>query len=421
MTHVLRQEDPAVADLLTAELHRQQSTVDMIAAENSAPPAILEAGASVFANKAAEGYPGKRFHAGCEHTDTLESLAIDRAKTLFDAEYANVQPHSGVNANLAVYCAALTVGDPILSMKLEHGGHLSHGAAMSLTSQCYQFAHYGVHRATERLDYDEVLALARRHRPKMIVGGASSYPRLIEYPTLREIADEVGAYLLIDMAHIAGLVAAGVIPSPVPYADFVTFTTYKTLMGGRGGVILCKARSGNAIDRAVFPGTQGTPAVQMIAAKAVCFHRAMSSEFRTLQAQILRNARRFGQCLESYGYRLVTGGTDTHLVLVDLQNNGLTGNVAETTLERIGILANKNVIPYDPENPMITSGLRFGTPALTTRGMREPEMERLAALVHTALTHAQEERIIADLRQQVHALCQAFPLYQDFESALSGG
>lgn len=413
MIQTLRFEDPEVAAILSHEIQRQQQTLDMIASENSAPLAIMEAEASLFGNKAAEGYPGRRFHAGCQYTDEIETLAIQRAKTLFQAEHANVQPHSGVNANLAVYFAVLNVGDPIVSMKLDHGGHISHGAKMSLTGHCYQFAHYGVNRETEVIDYDEVRALAKAHQPKMIVGGASSYPRLIDFAALREIADETGAYLLIDMAHIAGLVAAGVIPSPVPYSDFVTFTTYKTLMGGRGGVILCKNDYASKVDRAIFPGTQGTPAVQSIAAKAVCFQRAMSKDFRQIQAQIIANAQRFAQVLQEAGYRLVTGGTDNHLVLIDLRGTGLKGNTAEALLEKIGILANKNVVPYDQESPMITSGLRFGTPALTTRGMKETEMGRLAEIVHRAFSHPEDNALHTELQREAQTLCEAFPLYQE--------
>jgi len=409
----LQQHDPEVAEIIRGELHRQQWTLDMIAAENLAPLSVIEAGASVFTNKAAEGYPGKRFHAGCEYTDQIEALAIKRVKDLFKAEHANVQPHSGVNANMAVYLAVLKLGDPVISMKLDHGGHISHGAKASLTGHCYHFSHYGVAPETEFIDYDEVLKLAQQYRPKMIVGGASSYPRLIDYAKLREIADEVGAYLLIDMAHIAGLVAAEAIPSPVPYADFVTFTTYKTLMGGRGGVILCKEPYGKKVDQAIFPGVQGTPYVQMIAAKAVCFHNARSEAFRRIQQQIIVNARQFCNALQSYGYRLVTGGTDNHLALVDLRNKGLKGNIAESILERIGIMANKNVIPYDPENPMITSGLRFGTPALTTRGMKEPEMEHIAAIVHQTLSNVSDESALKQLQEQVKTLCEAFPIYQE--------
>jgi glycine hydroxymethyltransferase len=411
--NMLQNADPEVADIIQGELDRQKFTLDMIAAENIAPVSIIEAEASVFTNKAAEGYPGRRFHAGCEYTDKIEILAVNRAKDLFKAEYANVQPHSGVNANIAVYFAMLKIGDPVLSMKLDHGGHISHGAKASLTGHCYQFAHYGTNKETELIDYDEVLKLAKNCRPKMIIGGASSYPRLIDYKKLQEIANDVGAYLLIDMAHIAGLVAAGVIPSPVPHADFVTFTTYKTLMGGRGGVILCKDKYGKKVDQAIFPGVQGTPAVQMIAAKAVCFQNACSEEFRKIQHQIVTNAKQLCRALQAYDYRLVTGGTDNHMALVDLRNKGLKGNVAESALERIGIMANKNVIPHDPENPMITSGLRFGTPALTTRRMKKPEMDRVAEIVNKALTNPDNKSVLQQLQQEVKALCQAFPIYQD--------
>jgi glycine hydroxymethyltransferase len=413
MMERLYEVDAEVAALMQAELERQKWTLDLIAAENIAPAAILETGASVFTNKAAEGYPGKRFHSGCVHTDAIETLAITRAKDVFQAEHANVQPHCGVNANMAVYFAVLKIGDPVLSMKLDHGGHLSHGANMSLTGHAYQFTHYGVNRDTEQIDYAEVRELARQCRPKMIVGGASSYPRLIDYAALRDIADEVGAYLLIDMAHIAGLVAAGVIPSPVPHADFVTFTTYKTLMGGRGGVILCKAKYGSKVDRAIFPGVQGTPAIQLIAAKAVCFKQAGTEAFRAIQRQTLANARQLCAALQAYEYRVVTGGTENHLVLVDLRNKGLKGNAAESVLERIGVLVNKNVIPYDTESPMVTSGLRFGTPALTTRGMQEPEMAQIAEIVHLALSNSENTDVLEQLRQRVRAFCEQFLIYQD--------
>ncbi len=359
MLDVVRFDDPEVAVILAQEKQRQQRTLNMIASENSAPVAIMEAESSLFTNKAAEGYPGRRFHAGCQYTDAIESLAIQRAKNLFQAEHVNVQPHSGVNANMAVYFAVLKVGDPILSMKLDHGGHISHGAAMSLTGHCYQFRHYGVHRETELIDYEEVRSLAKAHQPKMIVGGASSYPRLIDFAALREIADEVGAYLLIDMAHIAGLVAAGIIPSPVPYADFVTFTTYKTLMGGRGGMILCKKLSKNRSRD--FPGTQG-PAVQSIAAKAVVFNAPCHRSFGKFKCKLSR-MHNAAQALHTAGYRLVTGGTDNHLVLIDLRGTGLKGNTAEALLEKIGILTNKNV-SYDPESPMVSQRLTLRNPGI---------------------------------------------------------
>ena len=392
------------------ERKRQEASLDLIAAENTAPQAVLAAVGSPFNNKTAEGFPGRRYHTGCEVADEMETLAVERAKALFGAEHANVQPHSGVNANLAVYAAVLEPGDTVLSMKLSHGGHLSHGDPASVTGRVYRFFHYGVDPQTELLDYDEVRALARQHRPRMIVAGASSYPRLLDYAALRAIADEVSAYLLVDMAHIAGLVAARVIPSPVPHADFVTFTTYKTMMGPHGGVILCRAAHARKVDRAVFPGVQGTPTLGLVAAKAVCFHLATTPGFVAVQRATLANAQTLCHALAQQGYRPVTGGTENHLILLDLRGAGLKGNQAEQALAEAGILTNRNVIPYDPEPVQVTSGLRLGTPAVTARGMGEAEMQTIAALIGRVLAAPGDAQVRAAVREEVAALCGAFPL-----------
>src|SRR5262245_3797189 len=366
-------DDPVVTGLIEREAARQNATLNLIAAESTAPPAVLRALGSVFNNKPAEGYPGKRYHRGCGIADELEQLAIDRAKALFGSQHANVQGHSGVQANVAVYAAILKPGDPVLGMSLPHGGHLSHGASASMTGLLYDFRHYGVRADTEQIDFDEVRDLAQEHRPRLIVAGGSSYPRLIDYALLRSIADEVGAYLLVDMSHISGLVAGGVIPSPVPHAHFVTTTTYKSLLGPHGGVVLCGADRAAALDRAVFPGTQGTPSMGQIAAKAVCFAFAATEPFREIQRAIVENAAILARCLRDAGFRLVSGGTHNHLVLVDLRTKGLTGDRAELALERIGIIANRNPIPFDPAPIKQTSGLRLGTPGVSLRGIREPE------------------------------------------------
>lgn len=406
----LSQADPVVADLAARERRRQEATLDLIASENSAPQAVLAAVGSAFNNKTAEGYPGRRYHTGCEVADELEALAVARAKTLFGAEHANVQPHSGVNANLAVYAAMLAPGDRVLSMKLSHGGHLSHGDPASITGRIYRFEHYGVDPANEVLDYDQIRDLALQHRPRMIIAGGSSYPRLIEYATLRRIADEVGAFLLVDMAHIAGLVAAGVIPSPTPHADFITFTTYKTMMGPHGGVILCRAGYARKIDRAVFPGVQGTPTLALVAGKAVCFGLAATPAFAAVQRATLVNARVLCDELADRGLRPVSGGTDTHLLLLDLRGIGLKGNVAEQALAEVGILANRNVIPYDPEAVTVTSGLRLGTPGVTGRGMGEAEMRAIAGLIGRVLAAPDDRAVKADVRESVVELCRRFPL-----------
>ena len=407
----LVKDDPEVARIIRDEETRVENTLDLIAAENHAPASILEAQGSIFSLKAAEGFPGNRFHAGCRHADELEQLAISRAKDLFGAEHANVQPHSGVAANLAVYFSVLDIGDRILSMKLSHGGHLSHGDAASMTSKCFDFQHYGLDPETERIDYDAVENIANQFKPRMIIAGASSYPRLIDYARLAEIANSVSAYLLVDMAHIAGLVAAGAIPGPVPHADFVTFTTYKTLRGGRGGVILCKQNHAERIDRAIFPGGQGTPALNFIAAKAVCFHLAASDDFVELQKKTLKNAACFADALAGLGYRIVSGGTDNHLVLIDLRPKGVTGARAEKTLESVGVIVNRNVIPGDPEKPDVTSGIRIGSPAVSSRGMAEPEVQQIARLMDAVMsTNDENSQILSQVANEVKNLCKKFPV-----------
>lgn len=407
----LPDHDPEVAAVIRHEEARIENTLDLIAAENHAPQSIFEAQGSIFSTKAAEGYPGNRFHAGCRHADELESLAISRAKRLFAADHVNVQPHSGVSANLAVYFSVLKVGDRILSMKLSHGGHLSHGDPASITSQCFNFRHYGLNLADERIDYEEVHDQAREFRPRMIVAGASSYPRLIDYEKMAQIAAGVSAYLLVDMAHIAGLVAAGMIPSPVPHADFVTFTTYKTLQGGRGGVILCRREHAGKISRAIFPGAQGTPSLNLLAAKAVCFKLAMEPEFKRLQKKTLENAADLAAGFEKKGYRLVTGGTDNHLILLDLRSKDLTGDVAERTLESVGIVVNRNVIPGDPQRPEVASGIRAGSPAITARGMAESEVLQIVDLMDRAMINRQNAEALAQVSQRVADLCRKYPVY----------
>ena len=409
----LPDHDAEVARIIRREESRIENTLNLIAAENHAPRSILEAQGSIFSSKAAEGYPGSRFHAGCINADELERLAIVRAKRLFGAEHANIQPHSGVSANLAVYFSALKVGDRILTMKLSHGGHLSHGDPSSITSKCFEFKHYGLNLETERIDYDEVEALAKSFKPRMIVAGASSYPRLIDYEKMAEIARSVSAYLMVDMAHIAGLVAAGVIPGPIPYADFVTFTTYKTLNGGRGGIILCRQEHAQKINKAIFPGAQGTPALNQLAAKAVCLKLALEPEFKERQKKTLENAAGFAAAFHKQGYRIVSGGTDNHLVLVDLRSKDLTGDVAEKTLESVGIIVNRNVIPGDPQRPDITSGIRVGSPGITTRGMTTQEVVQIVNLMNSAMLNPKNHEILEQVSQEVAGLCRKFPVYAE--------
>lgn len=402
--------DPEIAALVEGDAGRQRDTIDLIAAESAAPAAVLEALGSVLSNKTAEGYPGHRYHRGTAWVDGVEALAIERAKALFGAGHANVQPHSGVNANLAVYQAVLKPGDPVLSMRLAHGGHLSHGDPASITGRVYRFEHYGVRPDTERIDLDEVRDLARRHRPRLIVAGGSAYPRAIDYAAFAKIAREVDALLLVDMAHVAGLAAAGVLASPVPHADLVTFTTYKTLLGPHGGVILSRTELARKVDRAIFPGTQGAPDFARIAAKAVCFRIAAGAWFRGVQARIVEGAAALATGLAGTGDRLVTGGTDNHLVLVDLRPRGLTGDVAEVSLEAVGILSNRNMVPYDPGTPDVPSGLRFGTATVAERGIGAAQMVELAELIDRALRSegADDRGAVAGA---VAALARRFPSY----------
>jgi glycine hydroxymethyltransferase len=408
----LQQTDPEVAAALAAEVSRQADTLVLIASENFASRAVLEAAGSVFTNKYAEGYPGRRYYGGCEHNDTVERLAIERARVLFGAEHVNVQPHSGSQANMAVYLAALKPGDTVLGMDLSHGGHLTHGHPLNFSGRYFRIVPYGVDRETERLDYDALERLTRQHRPRLIVVGASAYARSIDFERVRGIADSVEALVMADIAHVAGLVAAGVHPNPVPHADFVTTTTHKTLRGPRGAIILCREQHARAIDSAVFPGTQGGPLMHIIAAKAVAFKEAMTEAFRRDQARTLENAALLASLLQAGGLRIVSGGTDTHLFLVDLRPRRLTGRDAEKRLDRLGIALNKNTIPFDPEKPMICSGVRIGTPAVTARGMGPGEMRRIAALILEALEREPDASAEAAFCERVRALCRAFPIYE---------
>jgi len=407
----LSKDDPEVAELIKKEESRIENTIDLIASENHSPRSIMEVLGSVFNTKTIEGYPGKRFHAGCIYADEVENLAISRGKQLFGAEYINVQPHSGTSANLAVYFSVLEMGDRILAMSLPHGGHLSHGHRASITSRCFEFNHYGVNNKTELIDYDEVRELAHKFKPRMIVAGASSYPRLIDYEKMAEIAKEISSYLFTDMAHLGGLVAAKVIPSPVPHSDFVTFTCYKTMMGGRGGVILCKQDYGKKIDSAIFPGCQGTSAVNIIVAKALIFKLAMEPEFVDIQKKTLENAAYLAKQLDKKGYRIVTGGTDNHQVLVDVSPKGLKGNAAEKFLEFVGVIANRNVIPIDSDSPGTVSGLRLGSSAVTSRGMGKPEIVKIADLIDAAMVNHENKDVLDRVSKEVLELCKKFPVY----------
>jgi glycine hydroxymethyltransferase len=408
----LRRTDPEVARIILGETGRQARKLELIASENFVSESVLEAQGSPLTNKYAEGYPGKRYYGGCEFVDEVENLAIERARRIFGAEHANVQPHSGSQANMAVYLSALSHGDVILGMNLAHGGHLTHGSPANFSGQFYRVIPYGVRRDTEIIDYEELRSLAREHRPRMIIAGASAYPRTLDFTAFADIAREVGALLTVDMAHIAGLVAAGLHPSPVPQADYVTTTTHKTLRGPRGGMILCREAFAKAIDKAVFPGTQGGPLMHVIAAKAVAFGEALTDGFRVYQEQIVRNARALAEALAGHGYRIVSGGTDTHLMLVDLTAKGITGKDAQAALDRGGITANKNSIPFETQSPFVTSGIRLGTPALTTRGMREPEMQLVASLIDRVLSHLGDEAVISGVNRDVLELCERFPLYR---------
>jgi glycine hydroxymethyltransferase len=403
--------DPEIANAIRNELNRQEDGLELIASENFVSPAVLEAVGSVLTNKYAEGYPGKRYYGGCEHVDVVETLAIDRAKALFGADHANVQPHSGAQANMAVYLAMLKPGDTILGMNLAHGGHLTHGHPLNFSGKYFNIIPYGVRQDDERIDYDELERLARTHRPKMIVVGASAYARTIDYGRIRAVATEVGALVMTDMAHISGLVAAGLHPSPVPHSDFVTTTTHKTLRGPRGGLILCRAEFAKDIDRALFPGVQGGPLMHVIAGKAVCFKEALSESFRTYQAQVVRNAARLAARLAAAGLRIVSGGTDNHLILVDVFSKGLTGKIAEAALGRAAITVNKNAIPFDQQPPMTASGIRVGTPAVTTRGLGEAEMDLVASFFARVLAAPDDENVSRSVRSDVLALCRKFPLY----------
>jgi glycine hydroxymethyltransferase len=407
----LRSVDPEISLAIDQELRRQQTTLELIASENFVSPAVLEAQGSVLTNKYAEGYPGRRYYGGCQFVDVVESLAINRAKALFGAEHVNVQPHSGSQANMAVYLSSLTPGDTYLGMNLSHGGHLSMGSPVNFSGILYRVVPYGVHPETERIDFDEVERLAKEHRPKLIVAGASAYPRVIDFGRFRRIADEVGALFMVDMAHIAGLVAAGLHPNPIPHAHFVTTTTHKTLRGPRGGIIFSSAEHAKTIDSKVFPGMQGGPLMHVIAAKAVALREASTEEFRAYQRQIVLNSRSLADALTNQGLRLISGGTDNHLMLVDLRKSSLTGKEAQETLEKAGITANRNTVPFDPRSPFVTSGVRIGTPAVTSRGMKENEMRIIARLIVKALDCKHESGQLESIREEVRELCQSFPLY----------
>ena len=407
----IKQVDPEIYQVFEKELNRQQTHLELIASENFVDEAVLEASGSILTNKYAEGYPARRYYGGCEFVDIAENLAIERAKKLFGAEHVNVQPHSGSQANAAVYFAMLQPGDTILGMSLDHGGHLTHGSPVNFSGKNYHFVSYGVGKDTGYIDYDQVREQALKHKPKMIVAGYSAYTRVLDFDKFRQIADEVGAYLMVDIAHIAGLVATGVHPSPVPVADFVTTTTHKTLRGPRGGMIMCKEQYAKQIDKAIFPGTQGGPLMHIIAAKAVAFELALQPEFKTYCEQIVKNAKALAAGLIENGIQLVSGGTDNHLMLIDLRGTGKTGKVAETLLHSANITTNKNAIPFDPEKPFVTSGIRIGTPAVTTRGMKEDDMKVIADCIAKVIK--QGEEAVPEVKEQVLALCKQYPLYQD--------
>ncbi|HHU69315.1 MAG TPA: serine hydroxymethyltransferase, partial [Thermoanaerobacterales bacterium] len=401
-----------VHDAIEKEITRQKNTIELIASENFVSRAIMEAMGSPLTNKYAEGYPGRRYYGGCEYVDIVENLAIERAKKIFNADHANVQPHSGAQANTAVYFAALNIGDTVMGMNLSHGGHLTHGSPVNISGKYFNFVPYGVNKETQLIDYDNVMELAQKYKPKMIIAGASAYPRIIDFKRFKEIADSIGAYLMVDMAHIAGLVAAGLHPNPAIYADFTTSTTHKTFRGPRGGLILCKKEYARSIDKAIFPGTQGGPLMHIIAAKAVCFEEAMMPEFYNYQEQVVSNAKSLAESLKQKGFNLISGGTDNHLILIDLRNKGLTGKEAETVLDEVGITVNKNTIPYDPETPLVTSGIRVGTPAVTSRGMKEQEMEEIAELINETLEKRENKIVLEGIKKKVKVLCEKFPLYE---------
>lgn len=413
-TH-LKSVDPEIYEAVKKELERQRYSIELIASENFTSIAVLEAQGSILTNKYAEGLPGRRYYGGCEFVDIAEELARERAKALFNAEHANVQPHSGAQANMASYFALLKPGDTVLGMSLPHGGHLTHGSPVNFSGQLYRFVSYGVNPETETIDYEEVRELARKYRPKLILAGASAYPRTIDFEKFSEIAREVDAYLMVDMAHIAGLVAAGLHPNPVVHADVVTTTTHKTLRGPRGGTILCKEEHARAIDKSVFPGTQGGPLMHVIAAKAVAFKEAMKPEFKEYQKQIVANAKVLAESLKEKGIRIVSGGTDNHLFLCDLRPMEITGKEAEEWLDRVGITVNKNAIPFDDKPPTVTSGIRIGTPAVTTRGMKEEEMRKIGEMIFRVLDSRGNSQVLEEVRKEVIELCEAFPLYRELE------
>ncbi|MBZ4662484.1 MAG: serine hydroxymethyltransferase [Caloramator sp.] len=404
----VKKVDPEIYEAILKEMERQQNKIELIASENFTSKAVMEAQGSQLTNKYAEGYPGKRYYGGCEYVDIVEDLARERLKKLFGAEHANVQPHSGSQANMAVYLSALEIGDKVLGMNLAHGGHLTHGSPVNFSGRLFNFISYGVNE-DGYIDYDELRKIAHREKPKMIVAGASAYPRIIDFKKIREICDEIDAYMMVDMAHIAGLVAAGLHPNPVEYADFVTTTTHKTLRGPRGGAILCKEEYAKIIDKTIFPGIQGGPLEHVIAAKAVCFKEAMSDEFKEYQKKVIENAKHLANALLDRGFNLVSGGTDTHLMLIDLRNKNITGKEAEHLLDEVGITVNKNTIPFDPQGPMVTSGIRIGTPAVTTRGFGKEEMIAIADIISWVIDN--REKGLTPAKERVKALCDKFPLY----------
>jgi glycine hydroxymethyltransferase len=410
---LIENTDPDIAAAIAMEVVRQKNTLELIASENIASPAVMAVQATVFTNKYAEGYPDKRYYGGCEYVDVAEKLAIDRAKKLFNAAYANVQPHSGSQANMAVYFALLEPGDTVLGMKLSHGGHLTHGSPASFSGRIYNFIHYGVNQDTETIDYENVSSLAEKHRPKLIVAGASAYPRIIDFEKFAHIANSVDAYLMVDMAHIAGLVATGLHPSPVPYADVITSTTHKTLRGPRGGLILARTDYGTKLNKEIFPGIQGGPLMHVIAAKAVAFKEALKESFKTYQMEIVKNAKVLANNLMDGGIKLVSDGTDNHMIIADLRSLNITGKEAEDTLCRAGITVNKNSIPFEKLGPAITSGIRIGTPAVSTRGMKAPEMQIIAKLIIDVLKNHNNDNLITDTRGEVRELCESFPLYEN--------
>ncbi len=410
---MLSRVDPDIAGAIANETRRQEHGLELIASENFVSPAVLEAAGSVMTNKYAEGYPGKRYYGGCEFVDVAETLAIQRARSLFGAEHANVQPHSGAQANMSVFLTLLKPGDTVLGMNLAHGGHLTHGHPLNFSGKLYTIVPYGVRKDDERIDYDEFETLADQHKPKLIIVGASAYPRVIDFARMGAVARSIGAPMMVDMAHIAGLVAGGVHPSPVPHADFVTTTTHKTLRGPRGGMVLCRETYAKDLDRTVFPGVQGGPLMHVIAAKAVCFKEAASPEFAEYQRQLVKNAARLAKAMQTAGFRIVSGGTDNHIVLVDVFSKGITGKVAEAALGQAGITVNKNAIPFDQNPPMVASGIRLGTPAVTTRGLGEAEMDLVAEFISRVLASPEDAGVIAAVKAEVEALCRKFPLYPE--------